>query len=431
MLCFDHDGAIDRDRFAGDVAALRPAIAWASHFCNLAADRYDFMVGLAAALLNGQRVVLPTADASEAIAAVLAEAETPLLFRTRPACPPSRGDGVALMAELAASEAVIEVFTSGSTGAPKRQRKTWRMLAVGAEVTTEILRRCGLEPTRCGILGATPHQHMFGLESALFAGLALGWPLHRGRIFYPADIASAVADARLCGLDSLALSVSPVHLRHLEPALMETPEIRAIVSATAPLPRSLAERLEARGDLAVMEIYGSSETGSISLRRTARDELWEPVAGFTLRVEEGRTFAMAPHLPGPTPVGDLVEIEADSRFRLLGRDADMISVAGKRASRGALTEALLEVEGVIDGVVLHEASESRDWIGVAIVRDPAILPDDAAAKAAIRKRFLRRFDAAMAPRRVVAVERLPRNDIGKIPAVELDALRDRLRVGEA
>ncbi|MBY8974898.1 acyl-CoA synthetase [Rhodobacteraceae bacterium NNCM2] len=433
LLCFSRRGAVTWGAFAADVTALRPRIAGASHVCNVLADRYDFMVGLAAAMLNGQTTILPNAAAVEAVSAAIGVEGVPLILGGEaqhdaiaarlPSLDSGGGniDPAETLAALRTSTAEIHVFTSGTTKQPRRHLKSWAILAGGAEITDVVLRKVGLAPGEGGLLGTTPHQHMYGLEATVFASLGYGYCAHRGNLFFPADLDAAVEDGLASGIEAFVLVTSPAHLKFLEATILKTPQIRGVLSATAPLSQAQAERLEARGDLPVMEIYGSTETGSLAIRRTVEGNLWQPLAGFTLtEVDEGWQ-ASAPYLPAPVLMGDGIEFAGDGRFRLLGRVGDMVSMNGKRTSLAALNAVLIEAPGLIDGVVLHQKREGEDLLAIIAVRDPAAGLSEREACSAIRQHFHRHLDPVFAARRIVFAERLPRSGTGKITAA---AMRD-------
>ncbi|MEM0922172.1 MAG: AMP-binding protein [Pseudomonadota bacterium] len=418
------DETRSRAGFAADVAALRPKIAGPSRVCNLLEDRYRFMVGLAAAVLNGQRMILPSAKAPGAIRLALGEPEDVCLLGS-PGVPGlaervlnSVPDGSEAGAEdisdaLAESSGRIEVYTSGSTGAPVCHPKDWVSLAGGSALAEMLYGLAGL-PDGSAILGTTPHQHMFGLEAAILAGLAHGRPLYRGTVFYPEDLSLAARTCTEQGMAGLALVTSPAHLRYLEPVIHETPSVRMILSATAPMPLALAERLEARGGLPVFEIYGSTETGSLAWRRTVERPEWRQMDGFRLDQTLEGTIASAPHLPEPVLLGDLVEVAADGRFLLLGRLGDMIHVAGKRTSLGALNAILVEAPGLADGVVLRARTGGDDRLRILAVRDRASNLSDDEIRAALRRHMQAHVDPVFIPRRIDFVSSLPRSATGKI-----------------
>ncbi|MEL6476498.1 MAG: AMP-binding protein [Pseudomonadota bacterium] len=422
--------------FAADVAATRPLIAGPSRVCNLLEDRYRFLVGLSAAMLNGQATVLPSARAPGAIrlalgtpkdACLLGPSDVPgLAARHVHTVPDGSGtaDPDALRAAVTGAAGRVEVFTSGSTGAPVCHGKTWASLAGGAALSDTLYRRAGLSG-RFAILGTTPHQHMFGLEAAVFAALAHGHELYRGPVFYPDDLASAAGAAAEQGVDQLVLVTSPAHLRYLEPGLVETPMVRMVLSATAPMPLPLAERLEESG-LPVYEIYGSTETGSLGWRRSIEGAEWRVQPGFTLDPLPEHCLARAPHLPGPIPLGDLVEVLDEKRFLLLGRLGDMIHVAGKRASLGALNAVLVEAPGLSDGVVLRTRTGGDDQLSILAVRDRATTLSEAEIRAGIRRHMQAHVDPVFIPRRISFVARLPRSATGKLAAGEIARLADRL-----
>jgi acyl-coenzyme A synthetase/AMP-(fatty) acid ligase len=123
------------------------------------------------------------------------------------------------------------------------------------------------------------------------------------------------------------------------------------------------------------------------------------------------TLVEAPHLPVPVALADLVELRADHTFVLCGRQADLLKIAGKRASLGELTRRLLSVPGVIDGVMLQ--LDACDVSGVRRIAALAVAPglDEATILSALRQSI----DPVFLPRRLRLVDALPRNDTGKLP----------------
>ncbi|MEM8621889.1 MAG: AMP-binding protein [Pseudomonadota bacterium] len=431
ILCFSESGTITWGTFAEDVAAFEAQLDEVSDVCNMLPDRYGFMAALAASLKHSRGTVLPPHTAPEAVAAALQHAESPLVLHDRPLSLDANASGTEhgaarLFDDLRHATTPITVFTSGTTKSPRRHTKTWNILASGAAITATILRSLDLPPGRTALIGTTPHQHMYGLEATIFAALAHGYPIFRGTPFYTADFEAAREAARRAGFDSIVLVTSPAHLRYLERAVLESADVRAVISATAPLPLSLAERLEVRGDLSVMEIYGSTETGSMALRRTTDGPLWSLEAGFSLEETPSGWLAHAPHLPEPVPLGDDVSVEPDGRFSLVGRVGDMVSVHGKRISLAALNLILDETPGLKDGVVLHLPNEDGDRLAIAAVRDGAHAASDDTFRSEIRQHFDRRCDPVFIARRIVFVDALPRSPTGKISAADLTHLAEAI-----
>jgi acyl-coenzyme A synthetase/AMP-(fatty) acid ligase len=112
----------------------------------------------------------------------------------------------------------------------------------------------------------------------------------------------------------------------------------------------------------------------------------------------------------------------ECRFRLLGRKSDMIKLAGKRASLAGLNRVLNDIAGVTDGVFL--LAEDAEHKPVARLTAFVVAPERTTDEilAALRQRI----EAAFLPRRIVKVDRLPRNSYGKLPATAMAELRGRL-----
>lgn len=438
-LCLTQKGWRTWGHFRADVEVLRPQIAEAQTLCNLSGNRYAFLVGLAAGLLNGQRTLLPSSAAPENVRRTIEEfSDVLILGEGLPEIEARRlveipvgeaiSDAAQLSDRLLEASGEIRVHTSGSTGSPVAHIKTFAALAGGSNLTENLFAQSGLDTTPgvLTIIGTTPFQHMFGLEAAVTAPLVYGHPVVEQTPILPGDLECVLEHTRKHGCEEIALVTSPAHLKYLEPIIHATPEIRTILSATAPLPMSLAERLEARGDLAVMEIYGSTETGSLAGRRTIQGPDWTPMNGFELREDgDGHWHAMAPHLTQSETLADALDMGAGGKFRLLGRLGDMITVAGKRNNLGALNAALAEADGISSGcyVILRDGPDVETDLGIVVV--PSDVTDVTGLKKRVRTHMSKLVDPVFVPRNIVFAETIHRDATGKIPDFEVRRLRKR------
>lgn len=430
-FCVTGSGIRTWAEFLADVDLTRGAIAAHDAICNMARSRYAFCVHLAAAMLNGQTTVLPPSRAERAVERALAGWSSPLLLEdvpapaTAPGRRPNDRQVRELQSRLHRAPGEVHVFTSGSTGEPIRHVKTWEILAGGAALTADILSEFGLAPEATAIVGTTPHQHMYGLEAAVFAALAHGFCLVDALVFYPADLDIFVDRAETLGFRDLVLTTSPMHLRYLEDAVRRHPRIRCVISATSPLHRDLAIRTEAGGKRGVFEIYGCTEAGSLARRRPSEDELWTLHRGFHLSHRDEGWLAGATYLPESTILADDLDLAGDGRFRLLGRRQDMVTIAGKRQSLGALNAALGEIPEIEDGVVVRETVDGEDRLTVYVVPHASVPADMESIARAVRANLLARFDPVFVPRQVRLVNVLPRSETGKITAEDLARLTER------
>ncbi|MEJ2480543.1 MAG: AMP-binding protein [Acidihalobacter sp.] len=312
-----------------------------------------------------------------------------------------------------ATQAGIVLFTSGSSGKAQPSPKTWQQLAAGVRLD---MRRFGMDEQRHQLVATVPPQHMFGLEFSILLPQLSSCVVHSSRPFYPEDVRAALAEMPA----PRALLTTPLHLRACAEAGLQWPETAFIISSTARLEPELAARAEDVFGCPVHEIYGSSETGAVASRRTARDSSWTPLDGLAVDTVEDELLRVdGPQLDAPHVMGDYVTLQPDGRFELRGRKSELINIAGKRIALGDLNRRLQGIEGVEDGVFLVPDDERRPRLSAVVVA-PSV------SEAQILQALSRALDPVFLPRPLVKVDALPRNATGKLPR---QALLELLRRG--
>jgi acyl-coenzyme A synthetase/AMP-(fatty) acid ligase len=305
------------------------------------------------------------------------------------------------------------LYTSGSTGAPVAHAKTLRQLFAGAMALGDWLAselEGGLGAVR-RIVCSVPPQHMFGIEASVMLSLVHGIAVEAARPLLPADVQQAFAEAR-----ATAWVATPIHLRTLVRSGTPLSNCSLVLTSTMPLSQELARQTEALAGAPVLEIYGSTETGVLAMRRSARDAAWRPVDGARVERAGDAALAFGRHFDSPVRLPDEIEIESGGSFRLLGRSSDMIKIGGRRASLAGLNLLLADLPGLEDGVFyLPVTAQATDRLCL-IYSGPALERADA-------DRWLRsRLDPAFLPRAFIQVDKLPRNENGKLPRQALDDL---------
>ncbi len=421
-------------QFLADAATLAQRLPAATQVLNLCADRYRFSVGLAASLISGKCTLLPSSHTPEVIRQLRGWAPDAFCLTDEPGsalelqqvtCDEFPGSGAAQawsVPMLDASALAAQVFTSGSTGTPVAHRKSWGRLVQC--VRAEAVRLPPIDRERCAILGTVPAQHMYGFESTVLLPWQTGSALCAERPFYPADIASTLAELPR----PRVLVTTPIHLRTLLAAPLRMPALDLVVSATAMLPANLAREVEQRYEVPLLEIYGSTETGQMAVRRTALEDEWRLWPDVQLELIEDRCWAQGGHIEQPTPMADVLELRGPERFLLHGRTADLVNIAGKRSSIAYLNHQLHAISGVLDGTffIPEEPAESSP---AGVTRLGALVVAPTLAVADILKALRERIDPVFLPRPLLRVEALPRNDTGKLPLQALRALAAELGAG--
>nr|WP_243720438.1 AMP-binding protein [Luteimonas aestuarii] len=419
-LAFGAGGTVSRARFAAHVRGVAALLPTGGHVVNLCEDRYRFIVLFCATALRGQVTLLPPSRTRAAIAAVRRGHPDSVCVGDGEACGCEMPEGVHFLRlpdalperegdDLRVQDAAVVAigFTSGSTGVPKANAKTWRGFRTSTAQNLAALAGLWPRDRTVHVVATVPPQHMYGMELSVLLPLLADAAVHVGKPFFPGDVAAALRDADGARL----LVTTPVHLRALVESGVVLPPLSGIVTATAPLPVALARDAESRFGCEVREMFGSTETCVIARRRTARDGMWTPLPGVRVLPQPDGALVEAPHLAAPVALADLVEVHGDGRFLLRGRQADLLEIAGKRASLGELTQRLLAVPGVRDGVLVQ--LEDADAAGIR--RIAALVVADGLDEAAIVEALRASIDPVFLPRRVRLVDALPRNDTGKLP----------------
>ncbi|OOG48247.1 AMP-binding protein [Polaromonas sp. A23] len=428
ILAWRYGEKVTVRQYLADVKLLAAALPAGQHMLNACSDRYHFAVGLGAALLTEKISMLPPTHTPEMMRQLRSLAPDVFCLSDAPhaidlpgyvyhdafAQGPADIDPEAPcdIPYLPGNQPVADVFTSGSTGLPLPHRKTWGSLVHSARA--EAMRLDLNENQPCAIIGTVPPQHMFGFESTVLLPMQIGAALHAGQPFYPADIVSAVKAVT----QPRVLVSTPVHLRVLLASDIEVPELDRVVSATAPMAPELAQTCEARFDAPLFEIYGSTETGQIASRRTARTAEWELFPMVTLTPHDDRMWACGGHVERVVPLNDVLEAVDNRHFLLHGRLEDLVNIAGKRSSLAYLNHQLGSIPGVLDGAFFMPDDTGSD----TVVRLMAFAVAPGMTAADLQTALKERIDTTFLPRPLVMLDALPRNATGKLPREVLQAM---------
>ena len=430
MLAYRAGTPILVSQFLADLTRVGAALGAGGHVLNVCSDRYHFTVGFAASLAAGKVSLLPATRTPEVIAQLRRFAPDAVCLTDEDACdielpqvryphaPPATraGTGGVALPRIDPARRAAWVFTSGSTGLPVPHEKTFRGLLECMRVEAERLDL--LDGRSHAVIATVPPQHMYGFEASVLLPLASGNALCAEHPFYPADVCSALAAVPRPRM----LITTPVHLRALVAAGLPLPATDLVVSATAPLSSELAREVEQRFGTRLLEIYGSTETGSIAVRAPTRTAEWWLWPRVTLESRGEETWAEGGHIERRTRLYDVIELTGPDRFLLHGRVADLVNIAGKRSSLGYLDHQLNSIPGVLDGAFFHGAAGGAAAAEAAVARLGALVVAPELDAATILAELRRRIDPVFLPRPLLLVESLPRNSTGKLPQEALRAL---------
>lgn len=409
-LAIRRGATVTASEFLSQVQGVAAALPPARCVVNVCEDRYRFLVGFAAALARGLPTLMPPNALEPTVRAIRAEWPGSIVlgdaagerFGTEVLAVDEARRGAARNPDVPAELLAAVTFTSGSTGAPAPQRKSWRALVAGTAINLPHF--LGDGPGPFSVVSTVPAQHMYGFETTALAALRGPVTMHDGRPFFPANVAAALLETPA----PRVLVSTPVHLRALLASGLRFAPVARLLSATAPLDAALARAAEDCFGAGLVEIYGCTEVGSMASRRTAAGAPWRFFDGIRCAVRDGVAHVRAAHIDGEVRLLDTLEFAADGSFVLAGRDSDLVKIGGKRASLADVTRLILAVPGVEDAVVFQLPGASGEARLVALVAARAL------EASAVRAALGSALDPVFIPRPILLVPSLPRSTTGKL-----------------
>jgi len=179
---------------------------------------------------------------------------------------------------------VMYQFTSGSTGRPKRIARTHRNLVfeLNSLVRTLALTR------EDRFLGVTPFSHVNGLMRSMMASLGAGATLCPVPKFERQAIAEMIEEHGI----SVFIGVPFMFGVMAKTNYGRRPDfssLRLCISASAPMPLKLNRQFYEKFGLYVRQLYGSTETGTISVDLSpdierSLESVGRPIAGVDIEI---------------------------------------------------------------------------------------------------------------------------------------------------
>ena len=451
----------------GDLRDRAAALAGALHGCGVAVgdrvvvqvDKSADAVALYLACLRVGAVFVPlnTAYTQEEVAGFVADA-APALFVGRPDAPPpggvrsktlgTRGHGT--LPEVAGQppervprhgdDWAAMLYTSGTTGRAKGAMLSCANLVSNARALVEAWR---FRPDDV-LVHALPVFHVHGLFVALHCALAVGASIRLHERFDP--------DAVLADLQGSTVFMGvPTHYHRLlaHPGLDAEAcrGMRLFTAGSAPLPAHEHDAFVTRTGHRIVERYGMTETMITTSNPYDGDRVAGtvgfPLDGIEVRVADDDGNALPPGATGTVEVrgpnvflgywgrpeatvaatrddgffitGDVGAMDVDGRLTLAGRATDLIITGGYNVYPKEVELVLDQAPGVDESAVIGLPDPDMGEVVVAVVVAGGVLDEEVVLGACAG---LARFKR---PRRLVVVDELPRNAMGKVQKAVLRA----------
>ena len=299
-------------------------------------------------------------------------------------------------------------LTSGTVAEPEPIAFTAAQLLADADQVCATM-GLGREDRNFGVIS---FAHSYGFSNLVTPLIACGIPMVVSTDPLPRAIQSGLASARASVLPAV-----PAIFRSLLACDGLPESLRLCISAGAPLDPGLGKAFHDRFGRKIHSFYGASECGGICYDAsdglpTAPGFVGQPLRGVTISCGAGpsKILVRSPAVGVRTPAGlfepsDLLVREAEG-FRIVGRESDILNIAGRKVSPGEVEGVIKTCAGVEDAVVCGVDDPARGQEICALIVGEA-------ATSEIRRHCAEALPAWKIPRRMAFAPAIPVNSRGK------------------
>lgn len=415
--------------FTADVSKVRqeiedkPQKAWLLNF----EDSYYFMVALLAVMQAGKAAKISANHSQEFVKEICSEDVSFMTdhaageaFQIQDILSRHEDDGKWVMFDP--KKADVDVYTSGTTGKPKVSPK--KFIQLEDEVNIFASQFLG-KYENAFVIRTVDHHHIFGLTFALMMALMSGAPIRRNIVAFSDELKELKKR-------KLVIIASPAFLKRLAGSKygsIDFIEPPFILSAGGALPEDAAAATERILKYWPTEIYGSTETGCMAHRQSKNGPLYTPFPHNIITLtQDGCLHVESPYIydEGGFTTADLIKLEPDGRFILLGRTGSIVKIEEKRISLPEV-EMRIRQTGLVQDVRVIAMAGKRQFLAAAVALNQDGKEKFKGARKLEMNKFFRNFlsqylELIVIPKRWRFPDELPQDAMGKIKTADIQAL---------
>ncbi len=337
-------------------------------------------------------------------------------------------------------------FTSGTTGPPK---PVPLLHSTVIDLIDRLLTRLRGAKPAAAQPDRVPMPNLVPLSLSLWAGIyqvLFAFRAGSGVVlidrFSPAEFAAAVKRHQL---RSTVLPPAALTMVLHDDSVTDLTPLRIVRSITAPLSPSQAARFRDKFGVLVLNSYGQTELGGEVVGWSASDaraygesklgSVGRPLPGIDVAVVADEVMVRTPTTAarridpsfldrltddGWFHTGDLGSLDEDGFLWLDGRVSDMINRGGLKVFPGSVEDVLVAADGVREAAVVGVPDDRVGEVPWAFVART----DDALTEDQLIAWCRERLTPYRVPVRVVFVDALPRNAVGKVVKRDLTLRMD-------
>lgn len=299
---------------------------------------------------------------------------------------------------------VLYLCTSGSTGRPKIIPKNRSQLIAGARNLGKALEITA----RDRFLGVVPFHHANGLENSMLLPMLSGASVVPVRQFSPRVLLELLEREEITILIGSPFIYSA--LADMADRAYSFPAVRFCLSAGAPLPGPVRQTFFDKFGIMIMEHYGSSETGPISVQTADTIDtgaVGRPFGNVEVKAvdDEGRGLPSGaegeilvksdsmsagyldePELSretftgGYVRTGDIGRLDPEGNIRIVGRKRRTINAAGVKVDPTEIRDVILTCPRVKDAFVTGSVNKrGMEVVKAVVAAEPGCTVNDIVA----------------------------------------------------
>lgn len=343
-------------------------------------------------------------------------------------------------ASLSPDDVALCQYSTGSTGRPKRVYRTHSHLSTEVEHFT---RTVGVDKDDV-LLAVVPLFHSHGLFNSMLASLYNSCTLVIRDEFIPREVLSTVKKDKVTIFPGVPFMFKVLSETYTE-GDVDLSSLRLCFSAGAFLPVEVSKSFHKRFGVYVVQLYGTTETGSVSinLHNTGEpflegglESVGRPMAGVHVAIFDEDGKVRPPGEAGEVGIkssagikeysglvketqeafrdgyffpGDIGKLDNEGRLYITGRKKLMINVSGNKVDPTEVENVLLTHGNIKEAVVIGIKDPGSGEIVKAV-----IVSDVPVSEGEIRNFCKRRLSEYKVPKVIEFRSEIPRSPLGKI-----------------
>lgn len=308
----------------------------------------------------------------------------------------------------------INFYTSGF---PKLIEKTLKQFEAEA---LKIIGEFGENLKDSIFAYSVPHYHSYGFVFDFLVPYILELKFLDNRINYLETLNNFEE------YKEITFITNPAFLKRIDKSSLKIKSKWYVFSSTGALDKETSDLCIETFNTDAIEIYGSTEGGGMAYRKKSEKDLWTRLKIVKLKVNENGSLFCSSGYTGEglwVHVGDVVDMKNENEFELLGREDSIVKIEGKRISVQQIDRQILQDKNFIDSYTIYCKSDKREYAASFIVLKDANANKDNMRKY-IKDYLKDYFEKIVIPKKIYFIERIPRNELGKIERKKLDEIME-------